>query len=539
MAFLADHTGRPELFVADVEGEDPVQVTDGELHGNAHGGAYCWAHDGSALYVVGVDGDDRATTTVYHVQLRDSDDNTETEDPVTTADQGRRTRLLAAGPIGVIADHWDRTVAETGDLYAIDPDSGTESRLTDHGRRVVAVVPHPDDERVAYAVRDPGDDGWWSGDERLHLYDGTAATTLDVGVPATPVAWDRDGNRLLLDGRGDMGRIGWWAEGDVRWLGPGTPHAVLPDGDILAIRDDEPVVVPEDGEMAIPFPSVSDASGDVAVTTVSDEPSTHLVGGPLHSDPTTLATVEAEIPTTAFREPRVTEYVDSAGEAAPVQVTLPDETPAPVVVHLYGVTGDLEPFKPSRPKQRGIQWLVDQGYAVVEPGHGGETYNERRHADHAALGRWVQDQSWAGPIIAAIGHSSGGFDVLMQLTRYPEPWTAGVTWNPLVSLPDYHAVMAKDRPALESALGDPTENSAAWLALDPFEYLDGTMGPLLLLVGEHEPLAEVARTLGDALREYEVRVEYAALADERHYSRVLDQRVRRWRHITRFFAEVL
>lgn len=513
-------------------------MTAGELPGHAYGYAYCWNHDGTVLYLLAVPENDWAQTTVEQATVTVSGGSPRSGDPVTITEPGRRTQLLTASSAGVLVTYWDRSIGDSGDLYRLDPETGRETRLTHHERWVITAVSDSDGDRVAYAIRNQEGGGWWTGDPVTYVHEEGTSTSLDLDGPARPVAWRNGQQCLLLNGGDDERGVGIWNGDDVTWLGEGTPRAFHAEDGVMASQAGGPVVLGSDGDVEIAWPSIMFSNGTNGIGIEEDEDeSKRLYGGPVTGDVTTLLSVAPEVPKTDFAKPTETSYVDSAGEDAPVQVSLPEETPAPVLVHLYGVTGDLSRYQGST--HRALQWFVDRGYALVEPGHGGERYSTRRHADHAAVGKWVRERDWATDQVVAIGHSSGGFDVLMQLTRTPEAWTAGVAWNPMVSLRGIHETMTKDRPFLEAEVGSPVDNPGRWRRLDPFEHLDTAEGPLLLLEGEHDALASQVRDLRDALKAHHVDIEYEQLADEWHFSRALDQKTRRWRYVDDFLKRQL
>jgi dipeptidyl aminopeptidase/acylaminoacyl peptidase len=280
---------------------------------------------------------------------------------------------------------------------------------------------------------------------------------LDLDTPAAPVACDE--TRLLLDGRDVDRAVGTHSNGEVTWHGHGTPIGFL-DGDPVALRGGEAVYLPS-GDAIDLCTDVADGdaeSGGAAFVTGGTDEEPPPVLGWTEGQTGTVAETTYEFAPSAFTDAETACYSDSEGEERGVRLRLPDETPAPAVVSLYGRFTEAADHDGhhERPKQ----YLLRAGYAVLEPGYGGEIYSVRRSDDYAAAARWAAQQDWCTGQVVAIGHSSGGYDALMSATRHPDAWDAFVAWNPLVGPLSFYGAMPSDRPYFESELGIPRENGS-------------------------------------------------------------------------------
>ena len=100
-----------------------------------------------------------------------------------------------------------------------------------------------------------------------------------------------------------------------------------------------------------------------------------------------------------------------------------------------------------------VQWLVQQGYAVLQPNHRGSSgygvnyrnaldgrWGELDVADVAAGIKHAIKEGWAAPgRIALMGASAGGFTVLNVAEHYPELVSAVIASYPVTDLVDLAA----------------------------------------------------------------------------------------------------
>jgi dipeptidyl aminopeptidase/acylaminoacyl peptidase len=145
--------------------------------------------------------------------------------------------------------------------------------------------------------------------------------------------------------------------------------------------------------------------------------------------------------------------------------------------------------------------LASRGFVVIAPNVRGSTgygraFEEANRMDlgggdlkdEVAARQFLIDTGYADPKrIGMTGGSYGGFMTLMALAKTPDLWAAGVDdygiidWRTLWRTTDL-----PDRQYLESYLGKPAENQAAYAASSPVTYMKNLEAPLLVLQGEND-----------------------------------------------------
>jgi dipeptidyl aminopeptidase/acylaminoacyl peptidase len=203
--------------------------------------------------------------------------------------------------------------------------------------------------------------------------------------------------------------------------------------------------------------------------------------------------------------------------------------PSPLVVHVHGgPTGQaLADWNPR------VQWLVQQGYAVLQPNHRGSSgygvnyrnaldgrWGELDVADVAAGIKHAIKEGWAAPgRIALMGASAGGFTVLNVAEQYPDLVSAVIASYPVTDLVDLaattHRFEAGDVSRLVGRLPDARD---AYVARSPITNAAGVRAPVLLMQGDDDRVVNAERTaaFADALRGAGVFVEYHTYAGEGH-----------------------
>jgi dipeptidyl aminopeptidase/acylaminoacyl peptidase len=90
--------------------------------------------------------------------------------------------------------------------------------------------------------------------------------------------------------------------------------------------------------------------------------------------------------------------------------------------------------------------------------------------------------------IGITGGSYGGFMTLMAIAKTPNLWATGVDQYGII---DWQAIWLHadppDRQYLESYLGDPVKDKAAYTASSPLTYMKNATAPLLVLQGDNDP----------------------------------------------------
>jgi dipeptidyl aminopeptidase/acylaminoacyl peptidase len=202
---------------------------------------------------------------------------------------------------------------------------------------------------------------------------------------------------------------------------------------------------------------------------------------------------------------------------------------APMVVHVHGgPTGQaLADWNPR------VQWLVQQGYTVLQPNHRGSSgygvayrnaldkrWGEVDTADVAAGIRHALKEGWAAPNrIALMGSSAGGFTALNVAARGPELVAAVVALYPVTDLVDLalttHRFESGDLARLVGRLPDARP---VYVARSPLTRASDVRAPVLLLQGDQDRVVNPERTtaFADALRRAGVDVELHTYAGEGH-----------------------
>jgi len=182
---------------------------------------------------------------------------------------------------------------------------------------------------------------------------------------------------------------------------------------------------------------------------------------------------------------------------------------------------------------RSIQFLVNNGYAVIAPNYRGSTgygkdFEEKNRFDMGggdlqdviAAARFLGTTGYVDPRkIAIMGGSYGGYITMMGLTRAPEIWAAGVAIVPFVN---WFTELEHEDPVLRewdlATMGDPVENRALYEDRSPINFVDRICAPLLILAGANDPRCpkEESDQVVEAVRQRGGVVEYYCYEDEGH-----------------------
>jgi dipeptidyl aminopeptidase/acylaminoacyl peptidase len=206
-----------------------------------------------------------------------------------------------------------------------------------------------------------------------------------------------------------------------------------------------------------------------------------------------------------------------------------------------------------------VQWLVDRGYAVLQPNFRGSSgygkaflnagdreWGARMQDDITDGTRWLVDQGIADPgRICLMGTSYGGYATLMGLAREPELYACGVAYAGVANLITWHASIPSYwesmRPAFNRRVGDPVKDAAMLRARSPVFLADQIAAPLLIGQGANDPRVPRAEALQivEVLRKRARPVEYLEFADEGHGMSRPENRLRFYAAAERFLAEHL
>lgn len=201
----------------------------------------------------------------------------------------------------------------------------------------------------------------------------------------------------------------------------------------------------------------------------------------------------------------------------------------PLVVHVHGgPTGQaLADWNPR------VQWLVQQGYAVLQPNHRGSSgygvnyrnaldgqWGEIDTADVVSGIKHAVKEGWAvANRIALMGSSAGGFTVLNVAKRCPELVAAVVAVYPVTDLLDLAATTHRfESGDLSRLVGPLPDARSAYVDRSPIAHPAEMRAPVLLLQGAEDRVVNPEQTaaFADALRAVPVDVEYHEYAGEGH-----------------------
>jgi dipeptidyl aminopeptidase/acylaminoacyl peptidase len=151
---------------------------------------------------------------------------------------------------------------------------------------------------------------------------------------------------------------------------------------------------------------------------------------------------------------------------------------------------------------RGIQYLVNQGYFVIAPnyrgsaGYGKEFDDANRFdmgggdlEDVISAAEWIKKTGFIDPKkVAVMGGSYGGYLTMMAVTKAPDLWAAGVAIVPFVN---WFTEIENEDPLLReydmATMGDPMKDKARLQERSPINFVDQIKAPLLLLAGGNDP----------------------------------------------------
>jgi dipeptidyl aminopeptidase/acylaminoacyl peptidase len=570
LAFFHDTSGRMELYSLSLADDrragngEWTQWSDGNIP-RSLSGAVAWGHDGEQCYFHhDTDGDEQND---IHAISRVG----ETETIIETDGQAF---LVGVAPDGEYLLY----VADEGEqlnLYRYDRRTGTREQLTAHDRPVVGgyVTLDADGEAIAYATNEA------DNPENRDVYvvdpNGGEPRRLDIGetgAQATVGDWFPDGERLLVgDDTPDLDRVGVYdlREDTVSWLSDGTaveePVSVSPDGKrAVALRTREAATVPVVYDLAADESRELDLREGVSrpvggrdggfvgrsrllCTHQTGTKRSEVVGYDLDADgvETVLAAEYGDVDPAAFVAPEYVTYESADGLEIGALLYEPREEPGPAIVKVHG--------GPTARSKRGFdrytQFLVNQGYAVLDPNYRGSTgrgreFRNRIRNDWGGMeqvdvrrgAEWLAERDSVAPDrIAVFGVSYGGYSTYCQLTMHPEPWACGVAWVGMTDLLAlYDESMAHFQSYLEDQLGDPATNEAFYRERSPIAHVANVDAPICMLHGTNDPRCPIsqARRLRDALEERGLEAgedgmfEYTELGAEGQGSTDVEQKVR-------------
>lgn len=575
IACYGDWTGRMELYLVDATTGAREQVSDGEPPATPFS-PFVWTRDDAQiLFGKDHDGDEQNDLWRFDLATRQATKLTDLpkaqEYPGEVSPDGRRLSFMSnrSGQMNV---------------WLLDLQSGEQTPLTAFANPTGCGRWSPDGAWLPVSANFTSD--LRNADGYLMKADGSVLKRVfrtAIGVSDGLAGWHPDGRRLTVDSEVEgFGRVGVLTleDGGVRWFGPGgieeAGGRVSPDGRwVAAVRSDQCARIPvlyefETGEARtfdLP-PGIAGVAGfafggrSVILTYQSPTRRPQLLRYDLDTDETTVL-IEPSYGTIdpgVFVEPRYVEYAGAGGETVTALAYVPHDTPAeaqlPAIVHVHGgPAGEfVRGFNPYS------QFLVNQGFAVIEPNPRGSTGRGKRWRelnigdwgggdldDICAGADWLAANAPVDPArIGIFGGSYGGYMTYFATVRRPERWKAGVAW---VGITDLHAMYAESMQHfqyfLRLYLGDPEEQAELWRDRSAITHADALRAKLLMVHGQNDPRCPVsqARLYRDRLLELG-RVEgqdfeYVELAAEGHGSADPDHKVRTFGLLADFMARTM
>ena len=235
----------------------------------------------------------------------------------------------------------------------------------------------------------------------------------------------------------------------------------------------------------------------------------------------------------------------SAFAYVPNNITRSGKFPAIVYIH-GGPTGQfVNSFN------RGIQYLVNQGYLVIAPnfrgstGYGKDFQKANFHdegggdlADVVDAAEWIAKSGFVDPKkLVSMGGSYGGYMTMMALTKFPDMWAAGIA---IVPYTNWFTELATEDPALReydiSIMGDPVENKALYEERSPINFIDRIKAPLLLIAGGNDvrdPRGETEQVV-TAIKKNGGFVQVKIYENEGHQFSRIENQIDSWQRISDF-----
>jgi dipeptidyl aminopeptidase/acylaminoacyl peptidase len=255
----------------------------------------------------------------------------------------------------------------------------------------------------------------------------------------------------------------------------------------------------------------------------------------------------------ALVAPTLERYSSFDGEPVPFFAYRPvADEPAPVVLEIHG-----GPEAQRRPMWFPlVQYLVAQGFAVVQPNVRGSTGYGKRY-EHLDDGRRrldtvsdvaaLHDRLRAEPGLDAertvlYGGSYGGYMVLACLAFEPERWAGGVAVVPISSFVTFLRNTSEYRRAFrEREYGSLDHDLEFLVEASPITHVDRIAAPLLLIHGANDPRVPLseAEQIHRALRERGVRTELLVYDDEGHGLQKLPNKLHAYPQVVAFVDEIL
>lgn len=547
VAYSRAYDGRVDLWLVDVNGGLPVQLTDqaalqGPDPSQRHATAIAWTPDGRHL-VVATNQDGKLWLTSarggHSIAIDEGPGNHHS--PAVSAsgslvayvaERGESVDLMVADLEG--HRHW--TISE-GDEYVLEPrwslnqdflvygqwphyDMPWDERAlvvadVDSGKRWVIAggagvtnadaVWSPNGSKIAFVSDQGGEFGnlWVCDADGLHA----RRLVQDVAQHSVP-AWSPDGNRIAYV-RNDDGdsQIWCWENGETTQL----THERGVHSEICWLDDDRIVCVFTSPVQPADLWLVEARTGDRRQLTRS------ATGG--------ITGASLVMPEHVAWESN--DGLPVHGLLFTPAVTLPGRHP--LVLHIHG-----GPVGQTLPNWQGhIQYLVGRGYVVLAPNYRGSkgygrAFMEKLYGDwgggdlqdnlagaRMAIERGLVDRAK----VVAMGGSAGGYSTLICMTKAPEFFRAGVCRFGIADLATFtEKTWIFERHYIAKLMGPASQHSALYHDRSPIHHVANVREPLLILQGEEDIVCHPSQmnAMVDALRHADKEVEYHTYPGEGH-----------------------
>jgi len=390
---------------------------------------------------------------------------------------------------------------------------------------VLKACPAPDDHRVAFDGKRPGD----TQNDRSQNWlaqPGEDPQFIAVGDPdhgTEFIDWGPTGEEWLLHNHTTGEHVRFHLEDGIvdRFSDHGRPVGILKDG--RSVVRMEGALHLYDGDERVQRVKSPDRFGVIREVNVGGDLVAVRVGGgtddrfsnglTIMGDTapailvydTTVDTWTTIIEETlspsidVMCEPETTSYLPSStNERAEVRVFRPEETPAPALAIVYSPTDQVY-----RAWDRWAQYLSHQGYIVVVPSIPATPYSDAAVEDIASVGQWLRERKWVdGDRIAIFGQSSGGRDTAIQLLSR-DIWKAGLARNGPWMFQQHWESDGRPEYVTDGIGGLPEDIPEAWARQNPIQQVHELDTPLRIHHAENDQRCpyEYATSFRDALIE--------------------------------------
>jgi dipeptidyl aminopeptidase/acylaminoacyl peptidase len=584
IAFYWDKSGQMELYLLDLPGGDPRQLSHGEVPRSLRAG-FIWSRDGKSI-VFAKDRDGNEQHDLYAIDTQTGAVRQITDTPTA---QEIPAEFSPDGEWLSIFSNRDGQM----NLYKLRPTGSPNG--SPNGAEVTALTrfPNPitsggawspDGEWLAFSVNETAE--LKNQDIYIVRTDGTdlrRVLQVKVGSLDTVLKWLPEGKRLAItsDASGvERPGILDIDTGEVRWFGAEgveeSASGISRNGKwLVALRNQDAVVQPVLYEIETGDARLLDLPAGLAIG------SEFVLGDSALLVSTTSTTQRSELLLYELEENRArtvipAEYgaIDPSLFVAPQYVTYPssddlsisailykpreavdgEKLPAVVIVH-GGPTGQF-----FRSFDSYAQFLADHGFVVLEPnirgstGYGVEFRDMNRYdwgggdlEDVAAGAEYLKNLPFVDPDrIGIFGGSYGGYMTLMHAVKRPNLWKAAVSW---VGISDLHRLYAKSmehfKYYLRWHMGDPEENRDLWRERSALTHAENLKAKLLLVHGVNDPRCPVeqSRLFRDRLIELGYKegedFEYVELTGEGHGSSDIAHKIRTYTLLVDFMERNL